>query len=110
MGLLVQRAAELSKLRDFGLQNVANMLWATCFLRIHSEETSQSVCDAISDSLLSIDAEAILSGVGVCVCVCVCRETEKERERGRERFCNSRSHSLLSIQGEERTPGYFLGY
>jgi hypothetical protein len=92
MGLLVRRAAELSKMRDFGLQNVANMLWATCFLRIHSQEATQSVCDAISDSLLSIDAEAILSGVCgcgcgcgcgcvfVCVCVCVgvCRETETD--------------------------------
>jgi hypothetical protein len=97
MGLLVRRAAELSKMRDFGLQNVANMLWATCFLRIHSEEATQSVCDAISDSLLSIDAEAILSGVCVCVCVCVwvggwvggwvcgCVQRDRDKQRHIER-------------------------
>ena len=98
MGLLVRRAAELSKSRDFGLQNVANMLWATCFLRIHSEETAQRFCDAISHSLLSIDAEAILSGV--CVCVCAERETDRDSEGEILRRQVAQSAFGFSIEGE----------
>jgi hypothetical protein len=63
MALLERRAAELSTAAHFALQDVANTLWATCFFSIHAEQSAARFSHAIRHSLLSIDTEAIVSGM-----------------------------------------------